>query len=116
MAQITPQDIGAVQCYENFTGGVLMALIEHGLVKLEDANDFFKKENLIAPNGALPLNTSGGNLAECYMHGFELIIEAVRQVRGRAINQAKRSDINLVIGGPMVSPASNLLIASGDVL
>lgn len=116
MAQITPKDVGVVQCYENFTGGVLMALIEHGLVNVEDANHFFQKENLISPNGILPLNTSGGNLAECYMHGFELILEAVRQVRGTAINQAKRSDINLVIGGPMVSPASNLLIASGNVL
>lgn len=116
MAKISAKDVGVVQCYENFTGGVLMALIEHGFVPLEDVNHFFTKENLIAPNGRLPLNTSGGNLAECYMHGFELIIEAVRQVRGTAINQAKRSEVNLVIGGPMVSPASNLLIGSGDML
>ena len=29
----------------------------------------------------MPLNTSGGNLAECCMHGLELVIEAVRQIR-----------------------------------
>ena len=36
------------------------------------------KENLTAPNGGMPLNTSGGNLAECYMHGLELTDAAPR--------------------------------------
>jgi len=112
MARVGPADIGVVQSYENFTGGVVMALAEHGFFKPEDANDFLTVENLTAPSGRLPLNTSGGNLAECYMHGFELVLEAVRQVRGTSTSQAKRSDVALVIGGPMVTPASNLLLGS----
>ena len=112
MARVGPADVGVVQSYENFTGGVVMALAEHGFFRPEEANDFLTVENLTAPSGCLPLNTSGGNLAECYMHGFELVLEAVRQVRGTSTSQAKRSDIALVIGGPMVTPASNLLLGS----
>jgi len=37
-----------VQAYENFTGGVLMALAEHGFFKPEQANAFLTPENLIA--------------------------------------------------------------------
>ena len=116
MARVGPADVGVVQSYENFTGGVVMALAEHGFFKPEEANDFLTLDNLIAPSGRLPLNTSGGNLAECYMHGFELVIEAVRQIRGQSVNQAQRNDVAMVIGGPMVTPASNLLLGSGATL
>ncbi|MFJ1257726.1 thiolase C-terminal domain-containing protein [Cupriavidus sp. CuC1] len=114
MAGIGPADVGVVQSYENFTGGVVMALAEHGFFKPEEANEFLTLENLIAPSGKLPLNTSGGNLAECYMHGFELVLEAVRQIRGTSCNQVSRNDVALVIGGPMVTPVSNLLLASEE--
>jgi hypothetical protein len=105
-----------VQAYENFTGGVLMALAEHGFFAPEEANDFLTLDNLVAQGGRLPLNTSGGNLAECYIHGFELLLEAVRQVRGTSTNQAQRNDVALVVGGPMVSPVSDLLLGSANVL
>lgn len=116
IAGVRPSDVGVVQCYENFTGGVVMALAEHGFYAPEQANDFLTLENLIAPAGRLPLNTSGGNLAECYMHGFELVLEAVRQVRGASTNQVKRNDVAMVIGGPMVTPASNLILGSEATL
>ena len=82
MAGLGPKDVDVVQSYENFTGGVLMSLVEHDFFAPEEANEFLTLENLTAPGGRLPLNTSGGNLAECYMHGLELQIEAVRQLRG----------------------------------
>src|ERR1700730_11892735 len=116
MAGLGASDVGVVQSYENFTGGVVIALSEHGFFKPEEANYFLTLENLIVPSGRLPLNTSGGNLAECYMHGFELVLEAVRQVRGTATNQVKRNDVAMVIGGPMVTPVSNLLLGSDATL
>ena len=116
MAKLKPSDIDNVQCYENFTGGVLMSLVEHGLVPAEQANEILTPENLMAPGGKMPLNTSGGNLAECYMHGLELVIEAVRQIRGTAINQMPKADTSIVIGGPMVTPVSSLILGSEAAL
>ena len=116
MAKLKPADIGIVQCYENFTGGVLMSLVEHGLVAAEDANEVLVKDNLLAPTGKMPLNTSGGNLAECYMHGLELVIESVRQIRGTAINQVPRNDTAIIMGGPMVTPVSSIILGSEATL
>lgn len=116
MARVGPQDVDVVQCYENFTGGVLMALVEHGFFEPDEAMDFLKLENLIAPTGRLPLNTSGGNLAECYMHGLELQIEAVRQLRGQSTSQVPDVDISLAVAGPMVSPVSTILYGSEAAL
>lgn len=116
MAQVSPADVDVVQCYENFTGGVLMSLVEHGFFAPEEAMDFLKLDNLIAPTGKLPLNTSGGNLAECYMHGLELQIEAVRQIRGQSTSQVPKVDVSLAVAGPMVTPVSTILFASEAAL
>ena len=116
MAQVGPKDVDVVQSYENFTGGVLMSLIEHDLFAAEDANDVLTLDNLIAPKGRLPLNTSGGNLAECYMHGLELQIEAVRQIRSTSPNQVEDARVALVISGPMVTPVSSMILGGEETL
>jgi acetyl-CoA acetyltransferase len=116
MAGVGPKDVDVLQSYENFTGGVLMSLVEHGFFTGEEANDFLKKENLLAPSGKLPLNTSGGNLAECYMHGLELQIEAVRQIRGESTSQVPKVDVSMVIAGPMVTPVSCCIFGSEATL
>ncbi|MEI8400117.1 MAG: acetyl-CoA acetyltransferase [Alcaligenaceae bacterium] len=116
MAGISPSDVDVVQCYENFTGGVLMALAEHGFFDPAAANDFVTMRNLTAEHGALPLNTSGGHLAECYMHGMGLHVEAVRQLRGQSPNPVANAQVAVVIGGPMVTPASTLAYGSENTL
>jgi acetyl-CoA acetyltransferase len=116
MAGVTPDEVDVVQSYENFTGGVLMSLVEHGFFTAKEANDFLVVDNLLAPKGRLPLNTSGGNLAECYMHGLELVIEAARQIRGESTSQVRDADVSMVISGPMVTPVSSLILGSEATL
>ena len=113
MAQVKPADVDVLQSYENFTGGVLMSVVEHGFCAPEEVNGFFTLENFSAPTGRLPLNTSGGNLAECYMHGLGLTIEAVRQIRGQSCNQVPNVDVSMMIAGPMVTPVSSIIFGSG---
>ncbi|MCC7366367.1 MAG: acetyl-CoA acetyltransferase [Dehalococcoidia bacterium] len=110
MAGVGPDEVDVAQVYENFTGGVMMSIVEHGFCKPDEVNEFCTFETLTAPNGKLPINTSGGNLAECYMHGLELITEAVRQVRGTSTCQVPDVNISLVASGPMVSPVSDLIL------
>lgn len=116
MAKLGPEDVDVLQSYENFTGGVLMSLTEHGYFKPDEANEFLRVENLLAPSGKLPLNTSGGNLAECYMHGLELQIEAVRQIRGTSTSQVPGAKVAGVIAGPMVTPVSTMIFGSQETL
>ncbi len=112
MAGLGPEDVDVLQSYENFTGGVLMSMVEHGFCEPDEVNDFFTLENFSAPDGKLPLNTSGGNLAECYMHGLELVHEAVRQVRGESTCQVPDVNVSMVTSGPMVQPVSDLILAA----
>ncbi|MDE0691905.1 MAG: acetyl-CoA acetyltransferase [Gammaproteobacteria bacterium] len=116
MAEVGPGDVDVLQCYENFTGGVLMSIVEHGFCEPDECNEFLVKENLVAPDGELPTNTSGGNLAECYMHGLGLNIEAVRQIRGESSNQVEDVDISMVVSGPMVTPVSSCIFGTEATL
>lgn len=109
-AGIGPRDVDVAQVYENFTGAVMVSIVEHGFCKPSEVMEFCTFENLTWPNGKLPINTSGGNLAECYMHGLGLIIEAVRQIRGTSTCQVDDAEISFVASGPMVAPLSSLVL------
>ncbi len=112
MSGLQPEDVDVLQSYENFTGGVLMSIVEHGFCAPEACNEFFTKDRFLAAGGDLPLNTSGGNLAECYMHGLGLNIEGVRQIWGQSTSQVADAEVSMVISGPMVTPVSACVFGS----
>jgi acetyl-CoA acetyltransferase len=113
MAGVEPADIDNAQIYDNFTNGVLMTIAELGFCRPEELNDFVRLENLIAPHGKLPLNTSGGNLADAYVHGMELVTESVRQIRGTSTAQVPGSELSLFTSATL-GPVTGAGILSGS--
>lgn len=97
---ILPSDVDVVQVYENFTGAAVASLIDFGFCTTADAGEVLTLENLVAPSGRLPVNTSGGNIGEGFVHGIGLVLEAVRQIRGTSCNQVPNARRSLLIGGP----------------
>ncbi|SEC11105.1 Acetyl-CoA acetyltransferase [Rhodococcus pyridinivorans] len=116
-AGLGPDDVDVVQVYENFSGPAVAALIDHGLCPPgEAAGGFMTVENLTAPGGKLPVNTSGGNLADSFVNGLNLAVEAVRQIRRTSPNQVAGAETSLFIGGPMAPLVSSVLFGNEDTL
>jgi acetyl-CoA acetyltransferase len=113
-AGVKPADIDVLQLYENFTGPVLMALCEMGFCEPADVEAFVGDGALEGPDARLPFNTSGGNIAEAYIHGLEMVVEAVRQVRGESTCQAKDVKLSLAVGGPGYAPGSAVLFGEAE--
>jgi acetyl-CoA acetyltransferase len=79
-------ELDAAMIYDAFSPILLMQLEALGFCGPGEAKDFVADGNL-APGGALPVNTNGGLIGEGYIHGLNLVLEAVRQLRGTAVNQ-----------------------------
>jgi acetyl-CoA acetyltransferase len=108
-AGVSPVDVKVAQFYENFTGPVLMAVAEMGFCRPDELNDFVADGGIQWPDGRLPINTSGGNLGEGYIHGFGNVVEAVRQVRGESTCQVDDAELCLSVSGPGFAPGSAVL-------
>ena len=105
---LRPTDIATAVLYDHFTPYVLMQLEELGFCGRGEAPGFIA-DGAIELGGRLPLNTHGGQLGEAYIHGMNGIAEAVRQVRGTAVNQVEEAHHVLVTAGTGV-PTSGLIL------
>jgi acetyl-CoA acetyltransferase len=107
-AAMSPDEIDCAQFYDAFTPLVLISLEEYGFCSPGEGGPFAADGNLRA-GGRLPSNTSGGSLSEAYVHGMNLIVEAVRQLRGDSVNQVPGCETALVTSGNGV-PTSALVL------
>ena len=110
MAGLGPERVRVAQIYDCFTIAVLMTLEDYGFCKPGQAGAFAAAGG-IGLSGALPLNTSGGLLSETGMPGLQLVLEAVRQMRGTARLQVPGADVAVVSnqGGTMHTHATLIL-------
>jgi acetyl-CoA acetyltransferase len=85
-SDLRPQDVDCAQIYDAFTPEVILALEGFGFCARGEGGAF-TADGALGPGGRFPINTSGGSLSEAYVHGFNLVTEAVRQIRGTSTSQ-----------------------------
>ncbi len=108
-ADLKPQDIDVAQIYDAFSPLVPLSLEGYGFCARGEGAAFTENGALAWPNGRLPTNTAGGGMSEAYVHGFNLILEGVRQMRGTSTAQVTDASSCLVTSGEGV-PTSALLL------
>ncbi|ENZ84000.1 thiolase C-terminal domain-containing protein [Caulobacter vibrioides] len=109
---LTPADIDVVQLYENFSAQGVASLIDHGFCTYDSVGEVVRYENLIAPSGKLPVNTAGGNLAQGFIHGIGIAVEAVEQLRGTSANPVAGARHCLLAGGPGAPTVSSAVFST----
>jgi acetyl-CoA acetyltransferase len=97
LTDFTPGDVDVAQIYDAFSPLILFSLEAYGFVPRGEAARFICDGGL-RPDGALPTNTAGGGLSEAYLHGLNLVTEAVRQIRGGAATQIADARLALITG------------------
>lgn len=105
---LSPADIDVAILYDHFGPAVLMQLESLGFCQPGEAGDLVA-DGGIALDGQIPLNTHGGQTGEAYIHGFNGIAEAVRQLRGEAVNQVTGATRALVTAASHV-PTSGMIL------
>ncbi|HXC40118.1 MAG TPA: lipid-transfer protein [Burkholderiales bacterium] len=76
-----PGDVDVAQIYDAFSPEIIFSLEGFGFCKRGEGAAF-TEGGRIEHGGALPLNTGGGGLSEAYVHGYNHILEGVKQIRG----------------------------------
>jgi len=104
-----PADVRVAQLYDAFSPLIPLSLEGYGFCQRGEGAAFTDGGALEWPDGRLPTNTSGGGMSEAYVHGFNLVLEGVRQIRGTSTCQVDGAECSLVTSGEGV-PTSALLL------
>jgi 17-hydroxy-3-oxo-4-pregnene-20-carboxyl-CoA lyase len=102
-AGVTRADVDVAEFYDATSYMPLRSLESYGFVPDGQAWRYVTGQGT-GLDSPLPVNTHGGHLSEAYLHGMNGILEAVRQLRGTAVNQVKHAEVALV-GAPAGSAA-----------
>jgi acetyl-CoA acetyltransferase len=108
-SDLRPSDIDVAQIYDAFSPLIPLSLEGYGFCKRGEGAAFTDNGALEWPEGRLPTNTSGGGMSEAYVHGFNLVLEGVRQMRGTSTSQVKDAKACLVTSGEGV-PTSAIVL------
>jgi acetyl-CoA acetyltransferase len=108
-AGLTPRDVDVAMVVEPFTVAVPLALEQYGFCERGEGGPYIESGATRWPDGALPVNTHGGSNGEAFVHGVNHLPEAVRQLRGTAVNQVAGAEVAFVCGA-ISDPAGAVLL------
>ena len=111
-AGVKPTDIDVAQLYDCFTIVPVMTLEDYGFCRKGEGGRFVEGGR-IELGGELPVNTSGGLLSESGMPGMQLVLEAVRQMRGVSTSQVDGASTCIVSNQGGVMHTHSTLIVGG---
>jgi acetyl-CoA acetyltransferase len=112
MAGIGIDDVDVLQAYDCYTYTVLVTLEDYGFCKKGEGGPY-AASGVLAPGGALPTNTGGGQLSAYYMWGMTPLSEGVIQTRGQGgERQAPKRDVVLVTGNGGILDHHSTLVLS----
>ena len=104
-SDLKPADLNLAELYDGFTFLTFAWLEALGICADGEAGPFVEGATRIARDGALPLNTYGGQLSAGRMHGYWLLHEACLQLRGEAgprqVPRRPEVAVAAVGGGPI---------------
>ncbi len=109
MSDFQPADVRVAQLYDAFSPLIPLSLEGYGFCARGEGAAFTDGGALEWPDGRLPTNTAGGGMSEAYVHGLNLVLEGVRQMRGSSTSQVEGAECCLVTSGEGV-PTSALLL------
>jgi len=96
MGGVAPRDIDAAMFFDHFGPAVILSLEDYGFCDRGEGGPFVAAGEHAWPHGSLPVNTHGGSLSEAYIHGYNHILEGVRQIRGTSSCQVEDCELVLV--------------------
>lgn len=102
-----PADVDTVQLYDGFSFLALTWLEALGFCEVGEGGRFIEGGQRIALDGALPMNTGGGQIGGGRLHGFGFAHEAVLQLRGQGGDRQIAGDPKVAVatsgGGPLAT-------------
>lgn len=98
---LRPRDVEVAELYDGFSVLALAWLEALGFCDVGEGGPFVEGGKAIALDGALPLNTQGGQLSGGRLHGYGMLHEAVVQLRGHggARQVPKRPEVAVASAG-----------------
>jgi acetyl-CoA acetyltransferase len=97
MAGVALGDLDFAQLYDSLTPLVIFQLGNLGVCPPEEIAGYLDSVSLAFDGGGLPVNTHGGHLAQGMAQGQSHVLEAVRQLRGEAVNrQVPDAEVGIV--------------------